>query len=126
MVSKGRKAQKPRKIQFRSEKDQNLVKNFIKQWRVFRGFETQMALAKASGVRAGDINRLEAGKISWTHANLAPLAKALRCHEGDLISRDPLKAKADIFLIFEKMAKADRDVLVESGWWPFLRETDID
>lgn len=126
MVSKVRKPAKTSKIERRNANDQNLIKNFVKEWRIFRGFATQVALAKASGVRAGDINRLESGKISWTHTNLAPLAKALNCHEGDLISRDPLKAKADIFLIFEKMTEKDRKTFVESGWWPFLRERDLD
>lgn len=106
---------------YRAASKENLVPNYIKQWRLFRGFESQTALAKASGLRAGDINRLESGKIAWTRQNLVPLAKALHCHEGDLISRDPFKLEADIFRIMEKMSASDRKTFEESGWWPFLR-----
>lgn len=84
-----------------------LVPNFIAEWRVYRGFQSQYALAKACGFPAKTINKLEAHTLAYTAHTLGVLAAVLKCHEGDLISRDPNK-DADIFAIYGRLKPAQQ------------------
>ena len=65
------------------------VPNFIAEWRQFRHFETQVQLAKASGIPSQTISRLESGRMAYTFLTLQKLAKVLDCTEGDLVSHPP-------------------------------------
>lgn len=90
-----------------------LITNYIKEWRLFRGFETQRDLSRVCGLPSQTISRLEAHRLAYTPWSLQLLAKALKCHEGDLISRDPSKIDADIFMVYEQMSATDRAKLLK-------------
>jgi DNA-binding Xre family transcriptional regulator len=70
------------------------IPNFVKEWRLYRGLESQTALAKKSGVLGNTICRLEAHTQAYTWATLCALATALACKPGDLISTDPYRSEA--------------------------------
>jgi hypothetical protein len=66
-----------------------LVRNFVKEWRLHRGIDSQSKLAELANLPAQTICRLEAHKMAWTWMSMQKLAKALNCSEGDLISTHP-------------------------------------
>lgn len=75
---------------WRKSRDPNeLTPNYIPEWRRFRGFESQKALADAAGLTSQSVNRLESGTLAWTYLTLKALSQVLGCSMGDLISTNP-------------------------------------
>jgi transcriptional regulator with XRE-family HTH domain len=81
--------------------------NFIAEWRMFRGFKTQLELARAAGMTRPTVSRLETGAISYSHHQLEKLARVLGCSKGDLISTDP-NLMGSVFQIYERIPEKDR------------------
>lgn len=89
--------------------------NFIRSWRLFRGFESHDALSKATvahdpageGLSRSCILRLETGETKYHQGHLAILSNTLRVAERDLIGTDPYNA-GDIFALYAGMTAADK------------------
>jgi transcriptional regulator with XRE-family HTH domain len=63
--------------------------NFVRAWRIHRGYERQEDLAKIVGVKSPTISRLETGVTPYTQELLESVANALKCRVSDLLDRDP-------------------------------------
>lgn len=75
--------------------------NFIRAWRLYRGYESQAALsAKVPDLNASVLSRLESGSLQYRQWHIDLLADALNVSPRDLIGRDP-NAVADVFSIYE-------------------------
>ncbi len=61
---------------------------YFQKWREYRGL-TQETLAGIAGGTGSSISQLENGKQGFTDTSLKSLAKALKCHPGELLMRDP-------------------------------------
>lgn len=73
----------------RSRDQKTLVRNYIREWREFRGFKSQMSLAKAAKLSPNTVHRLESFTLAYTPYTLEALARVLNCHPGLLTCMDP-------------------------------------
>ena len=64
-------------------------KNFIRQWRAYRGDMSQEQLAIDTGYSPGQINKIENGTAGYSPESLCAIAKALNCRPGDLLTVNP-------------------------------------
>jgi transcriptional regulator with XRE-family HTH domain len=81
--------------------------NFVRHWRLFRGYATQDVLAEKSGVTRVTISRLESGALPYRQSVLEKLAAALDCTPGDLIERDP-QSTITIVQIYSRLSERDQ------------------
>lgn len=103
-----------KRLHGRERRDDELVPNTIRQWRKFRGWPSQMSLAKAAKVSPNTVHRLESGKLAWSPYTLGALAPVLQCLPGDLISLDPLSPQGRIALLVRVLPlKQRRQMLAE-------------
>lgn len=84
------------------------TKNFIRSWRLFRGYERQADLCKVCKISRPVLSRLENGTLPYRQPQLEVLAATLKCAPGDLINVDPSGA-GDIFRIYEQIPEAKRE-----------------
>ena len=76
--------------------------NYIRAWRLHRGFATQGELAKKSGITRATISRLESGTLPYRQWQLEQLSETLNCKPHDLIGTDP-RMQASIFQIYQRL-----------------------
>jgi DNA-binding Xre family transcriptional regulator len=81
--------------------------NYLRAWRLFRGYASQGDLAKASGITRATICRLESGAMPYRQWLLEKLAKVLDCAPVDLIGTDPT-AQVTIAQIYRRLSEDDR------------------
>lgn len=89
--------------------------NNIRNWRLFRKYPSQEALAKATiaadpdgvGVARGVINRLESGDYRYHQDHIRVLSLTLKCSPRDLIGTNPFDA-GDIFVVYAGLSEADK------------------
>lgn len=82
--------------------DKKTSVNYVRAWREDRGL-TQAALARKVGVHRSTIKRLEDGR-PYNQRLLEQVAAALGCRPGDLISRQPTRAK-DIWKLLDNASE---------------------
>lgn len=82
-------------------------KNFIRAWRLYRGYERQQDLCATSRISRPVLSRLENGTLEYRQGHLDMLAKALNCTPGDLVKTDP-NSQGDIFRVYEEIPQAKR------------------
>lgn len=63
-------------------------RNFIRQWRIFRGLTIE-ELAEKSGLAVGTVSAIETMKAGYSPESLGDLARALDTEPGHLLSVDP-------------------------------------
>lgn len=93
---------------------------YFKEWRKFRE-KTQEDLASEVGVSPSSISQLENGKQGFTGETLAALARALRCHPGELLLCNPLDP-AGFWCLFRKVEALSES---ERGRMRALIETNL-
>lgn len=65
-------------------------RNFIKEWRKFRGLTQEQLAGRLEGVISqGSLSDLENGQFDYVQSTLEAIAQALRCQAGELIMRPP-------------------------------------
>jgi DNA-binding Xre family transcriptional regulator len=84
----------------RRKKISERKRNYIREWREFRGFASQGDLAAASGITRATISRLESGKLPYHELHLEKLAIPLKCTPGDLVTVNPLNDPAIIQIYY--------------------------
>jgi transcriptional regulator with XRE-family HTH domain len=82
---------KPRRRSFPKPENGPVKDTFIREWRVYRGMETQKELAEKTGLPRPTITRLENGVLPYRKFTLETIAAALDCTRGDLLDRNPLR-----------------------------------
>ena len=80
-------------------------RQFIKQWRKYRGL-TQEQLAERIGIARSYLTKIERGTRRYDQPFLEAAAYALRCDPGDIIMRDP--TSDSIWSIWEQLGPAER------------------
>ena len=85
--------------------------HYLREWRKFRGFETQQALSEASGVRRPTITDLENGCVQYTQGVIEKLAAALTCTPADILSVTPYD---DILIltIYRKLPAEQQNIVL--------------
>jgi transcriptional regulator with XRE-family HTH domain len=84
--------------------------NQIRNWRIFRGYQSHQELAAATqaadpsgkGILRATICRLESGTLRYTEEKIELLAKTLQVAPRDLIGTNPNNA-GDIFAIYAQL-----------------------
>lgn len=90
--------------------------NNIRNWRLFRGIETQKELAaltiphdpRGKGVLREAICRLEKGDARYNEDQIKLLAAALKTTPRDLIGTNPFDA-GDVFALYAGLSDADKE-----------------
>lgn len=82
-------------------------RNFIAEWRRYRGIATQTELAALTGITRATICRLENGTLPWRQRQLEPIALALGCQPHDLIATNPVEM-ASILQIYNAIPENRR------------------
>lgn len=112
MPSKKRKKKTPLPYRRATRENDVLIPNFIKEWRLLRGYSSQMKLAKDAGLPSQTISRLEAHTLAWTLYSLRKIAKVLDCSVGDLIEHDPSYGGSRLFELHNLATPAERKRMV--------------
>jgi DNA-binding Xre family transcriptional regulator len=107
MVSKRRKKKTALPYKRATRKNNELVPNFIKEWRELRGYTSQMKLARDAHLPSQTISRLEAHTLAWTLYSLKKIAAVLDCSVGDLIEHDPTKGGPRYFELHNMATPAE-------------------
>lgn len=79
----------------RFKKKGKLARNFIAQWRDFRGL-SQDELADRMGTSGASVSRVESTKTPYSQDFLEVAAEVLDCTPADLISRDPRDSRTPV------------------------------
>jgi transcriptional regulator with XRE-family HTH domain len=87
-------------------------KNFIKEWRIFRGLTVEQ-LAEAAAMSTGNLSALENQRQGHSTQGLAKLAKALRTEPDKLLRINPMAddETGDFWSLWEIATPQDRETL---------------
>lgn len=81
------KARAPRKVVLKPAP--TTPANYIRQWREYRGIDSQAELARRTGLTRPTITRLERNNQGYRQRYLELIAAALDCTPAQLIGTDP-------------------------------------
>lgn len=83
-------------------------RNYLKEWRLFRGMG-QEELAEKVGTTKAVISLLENEKRPLSSKWLRKLAEALDTQPGHILDHDPNEITADIFDLWSRIGLKDRE-----------------
>lgn len=81
--------------------------NFIRAWRIYRGYDTQEALCLHLSINSSVLSRLESGALQYRQWHLKLLSNFLNVSPRDLIGTDPFDG-GDVFSLYAKLSPRKR------------------
>ena len=97
-----------------SRQKPTLPKNYIREWRKFRGNLTLERLADRVGTSHATLSRIERGLQPWNETLLRAISEALDTDVVNLLIRDPTDPEG-IWSLWDTAKASDRQKIVETA-----------
>lgn len=111
MAKKPSSPAKPSKTAPGFPRQKQRPRNFVKEWRKYRGL-TQEALAERAGMTVGNISKLEQFQQGFSDMGLQAIADALDCSPGQLLMVNPQQDGA-MWTLWEAASQGDKLKIID-------------